>query len=173
MTSPPIAGRAEADSLSIRADPDDPGLFRLAANLYLPAAPEKVFAFFADPRQLETLTPPWIRLRMEVAMPFQMRPGAVIDCRLRIRGLPIRWLSVIPIWEPPHRFIDEQERGPFRYWRHEHLFEPAGSGTLVRDRIDYRVPGGRLIHRLFVRPDVERIFRYRLDKLKEIFGERG
>ena len=82
----------------------------------------------------------------------------------------MRWRSLISLWEPPFRFVDEQVRGPYRYWRHEHRFEAVEGGTLVSDTVDYRVPGGRVVNRLFVQPDVERIFRYRQEKLGEIFA---
>lgn len=157
--------------LAFSSHPRDRRLIHLAAELRVPAPIDRVFEFFSDASNLEMLTPPWIRFRIVTPQPVEMRPGTTIDYRLRIRGLPIRWQSVIPIWEPPHRFVDEQVKGPYRYWRHEHLFEPADGGTLVSDRVDYRVPGGRLVNRWFVQPDVERIFRYRLKKLREVFGD--
>jgi ligand-binding SRPBCC domain-containing protein len=165
------APQADAGRITVVTDPQDRKLFRLETELLLPAPRDRVFEFFSDAQQLETLTPPWIRFRIVTPLPIAMRPGALIDYKLRIRGVPVRWRSVISVWEPPVRFVDEQVHGPYRYWRHEHSFEshPSG-GTLVRDTIEYRVPGGRLINQLFVQPDVERIFRYRLEKLKEIFG---
>lgn len=166
----PAASTVDTGRIAVVPDPQDRNLFRLQTELLLPASRERVFEFFSDARQLETLTPPWIRFRITTPLPINMRPGALIDYRLRIRGLPIRWQSVISVWEPPVRFVDEQVHGPYKYWRHEHSFEshPDG-GTIVRDTIDYRVPGGRLINRLFVQPDVERIFRFRLAKLKDVF----
>ena len=70
--------------------------------------------------------------------------------------------------------MDEQRQGPYRRWVHEHLFRAEDNGTEVMDRVDYAVPGGRLIHRLFVEGDVAAIFGYRQRKLLEIFqGNRG
>lgn len=160
-----------AGKVAVQPHPEDRSLFQLETALWLPRPVEDVFEFFSDARGLETLTPPWIRFRILTPTPIDMRAGTTIDYRLRIRGVPIRWRTLIPVWEPPRRFVDEQVRGPYRYWRHEHTFEPADGGTLMRDHVDYRVPGGRLINRWFVQPDVERIFRYRLDKLREIFSE--
>lgn len=171
-TSPrSAASTADAGRISVVPHPQDRSLLRLQTELLLPESRDRVFEFFSDASQLETLTPPWIRFHIVTPLPIAMRPGALIDYKLRIRGLPVRWRSVISVWEPPVRFVDEQVHGPYKYWRHEHIFEshPSG-GTVVRDTIDYRVPGGRLINRLFVQPDVKRIFRYRLEKLKEVFG---
>ena len=99
-----------------------------------------------------------------------MRPGTLIDHRLRIRGLPIRWRTKITVWEPPARFVDEQIRGPYRLWIHEHLFEEREGGTLVRDRVRYAVAFDVIVHPLLVRRDVERIFAYRTECLKRRFG---
>jgi ligand-binding SRPBCC domain-containing protein len=85
-----------------------------------------------------------------------MRPGAVIDYRLRLHGFPIRWQTEITSWEPPFRFVDEQRRGPYLLWIHEHRFEPLDGGTRVEDYVRYRPPGGWLVERLFVRRDVTR-----------------
>jgi ligand-binding SRPBCC domain-containing protein len=132
-----------------------------------------VFPFFADPGNLERLTPPWLHFRIETPLPISMAEGVPIDYRLRVRGIPLRWRSRITAYEPPHRFVDEQIKGPYRLWVHEHLFEERDGVTLVRDRVRYAVPGGEWIHRLLVRPDVERIFRFRHDRLRALFDTEG
>jgi ligand-binding SRPBCC domain-containing protein len=99
-----------------------------------------------------------------------MRTGARIAYQLRIRGVPIRWESEITAWEPPHRFVDEQRRGPYRQWIHEHLFVSENDGTTIVDNVRYSVPGGALVNCLFVAPDVRRIFEYRQRVLLERFG---
>jgi ligand-binding SRPBCC domain-containing protein len=126
--------------------------------------PEEVFAFFADAFNLERITPPWLRFRV-VAAPDEMRRGALIRYRLRLRGVPVSWVARIEEWQPDRRFADLQLRGPYRYWRHEHDFEPDPSGgTLIRDTVRYALPAGflgELVHRSLVRRDLERIFDFR------------
>ncbi len=122
---------------------------------------EDVFAFFSDPMNLERITPPWLRFEVVTPPPIEMREGTVIDYRLKIRGIPVRWQSEITLWEPPHRFVDTQRKGPYRKWVHTHSFRPIGAGTLIEDHVVYAVPGGGLVDRFLVRPDVERIFDYR------------
>jgi ligand-binding SRPBCC domain-containing protein len=134
------------------------------------ASIDEVFAFYGDASNLEKLTPPWLQFNILTPMPVVMRPGVRIDYRIRIHGMPLRWQSEITRWNPPHGFTDEQRRGPYRYWIHNHEFEPHPQGTLVRDRICYAAPGGKWIDRLFVRKDVDRIFDYRVKKLDELFG---
>ncbi len=130
---------------------------------------DEVFSFFADAENLETLTPPWLRLRITSPTPIVMAVGTRIDYRLRMRGLPMSWRSEITAWEPSVRFVDEQLKGPYRRWVHTHTFTPVDGGTRVEDHVDYAVPGGRLVDRLFVRRELEKIFSYRRNALREIF----
>ena len=102
-----------------------------------------------------------------------MRAGALIDYKLRVHGIPIRWRTRISAWEPPARFADEQLSGPYRRWIHEHTFEEAGGGTLCRDHVRYAVLGGTLVERFFVRRDVHAIFEYRKRALLKRFGGDG
>lgn len=139
-------------------------------EIWLPAEREKVFPFFADARNLEVITPPWLHFHILTPGEIPMRAGALIDYRLRIHGLPVRWRTEITAWNPPHGFVDEQRRGPYRLWRHTHTFTPQAGGTLCHDRVDYAVPGGALVNRLLVRRDVERIFAYRAEALKKHFA---
>lgn len=140
-------------------------IFTLEVELELPLPREGVFPFFADAGNLEAITPPWLHFHILTPRPIPMHEGALIDYRLRLHGVPIRWRTRIDAWEPPARFVDRQLRGPYRLWHHTHTFEerstPAGVSTLVRDRVRYAVPGGRVVQRLFVGPQVDAIFRFR------------
>ena len=126
---------------------------------------DRAFAFFADARNLEAITPPWLRFRVLTRGAITMRRGTLIDYRLRLHGLPLRWRTRIEDWEPPRRFVDVQLRGPYAVWVHTHTFEPAGAGAVViADRVRYALPFGRLgelARALVVRRDLERIFDYR------------
>lgn len=133
---------------------------------------DEVFSFFADARYLPLLIPEWIRFGMVDAGPVRMARGIRIDYAVRLHGIPFRWQSEITVWEPMRRFVDEQRRGPFRWWIHSHAFEePEPGSTAVRDVISYGVPGGALIDRLIVAPDLERIFSHRRRRLEQILGE--
>jgi ligand-binding SRPBCC domain-containing protein len=131
----------------------------------LPHPPEVVFPFFADARNLETLTPPWLGFTVSTPGPIEMRPGAGIEYRLKLHAVPIRWRTTIAVWDPPRRFVDVQVRGPYRLWHHTHDFEPDGNGgTVMRDTVRYAIPLGPLgemAHRLLVRRDLEAIFDFR------------
>jgi ligand-binding SRPBCC domain-containing protein len=138
-------------------------------EVWLPRPRDEVFAFFSDVANLDAITPPRVKFRTVTPRPIEMRAGTVIDHRLRIHGVPVRWQSKITAWEPPARFVDEQVRGPYRVWVHEHLFEERDGGTVVRDRVRYAVPFDFLAHKFLVRRDLERIFRYRTECLKGRF----
>ena len=130
----------------------------------LPGPPEDVFAFFADAHNLEAVTPPFLRFRVITPPPLEMQFGTLIQYRLRVHGLPISWLTSIQAWEPPHRFVDVQVRGPYALWHHSHLLEVHPEGTLMRDVVRYALPFGALgdlAHALVVRRDLQRIFDYR------------
>ena len=146
------------------------GVFRLHSRVLIPRSREEVFEFFADAHKLESITPAWLRFMVLSPPPIEMRAGTEIDYRLRLHGVPLRWRSRISVWEPSARFVDEQVRGPYRFWRHEHRFEDHDQGTLVTDEVEYAVPGGELMHRLFVGRDVRSIFAHRRQRLLEEFG---
>ncbi|MBN1513991.1 MAG: SRPBCC family protein [Phycisphaerae bacterium] len=144
--------------------------FCLESELWLPRPRAEVFPFFANAFNLEMLTPPFLNFRVLTPGPIEMRAGARIDYRLRLHGLPLQWQSEITVWDPPRRFVDEQRRGPYRRWVHEHRFEDRQGGTQVFDSVHYDVYGGPLIERLLVRRDVQNIFAYRHRRLLEIFA---
>ena len=122
---------------------------------------EEVFAFFSDAANLEAITPPWLRFSVTTPAPIAMHAGARIEYRLRWRGIPLRWTTLIETREPPDRFIDTQLRGPYRLWHHTHTFEAVDGGTRMRDLVRYRLPFGPLgtiAHVLGVRRDLEAVF---------------
>ncbi len=158
--------------MTVRITKKNTGYF-LESEITLPFAPESVFGFFADARNLEAITPPTLRFRVLTPDPIRMQSGRLIDYRLQLRGVPMRWQSEISAWEPPFRFVDEQRRGPYKRWVHEHIFERCEEGTRVIDRVRYDLPGGETLHRLFVGPELKRIFEYRAQRLAHLFAPRG
>jgi ligand-binding SRPBCC domain-containing protein len=140
-------------------------------ELWLPAPLETVFPFFAKPHNLQILTPPWLNFEILTPESIEMCVGTLIDYKLHIRGIPIRWQSEITVWEPPRRFVDEQRKGPYRQWIHEHRFEERDGGTLCTDHVRYAAPGGALVEKFFIRPDIEKIFAYRAEMLIRSFPE--
>jgi ligand-binding SRPBCC domain-containing protein len=131
----------------------------------LPGTPDEVFPFFGDALNLEAITPPWLGFRVVTPGPIAMRPGALIEYRLKLHGLPLSWLTRIEEWVPGERFVDAQLAGPYALWHHTHEFEDDGAGgTLMRDTIRYALPYwplGEVAHALLVRRDLAAIFDFR------------
>jgi ligand-binding SRPBCC domain-containing protein len=144
----------------------------LEREQHVPASPEAVFAFFADARNLEAITPPWLGFRVLTPGPIEMRPGALIEYRLALHRVPVRWLTRIEEWAPGRSFVDAQVRGPYRLWHHTHTFTPADGGTLVGDRVRYALPLGplgELARVALVRRDLGRIFDFREAAIRRRF----
>lgn len=140
-------------------------MYTLTREQRLTGTPGEVFEFFADAHNLEAITPPWLGFHVVTPRPIAMRAGTLIEYRLRLHRVPIRWLTRIEEWEPGVRFVDAQLHGPYALWHHTHEFAPdAPAHTLMRDTVRYALPLGplgALAHRLFVARDLERIFDYR------------
>jgi ligand-binding SRPBCC domain-containing protein len=138
----------------------------------LPGPPTEVFDLFADARNLEAITPPLLRFEIVTPGTIEMRVGTLIQYRLHFHGVPVSWLTSIQAWDPPHRFIDQQVRGPFALWHHTHELFPSGAdGTRMRDTVRYAIgfgPLGELAHRALVRRDLDTIFDFRREKVAEM-----
>lgn len=131
------------------------------------ASIDDAFGFYGDAHNLERITPPWLGFEVTTPRPIEMGVGTLIEYRLRLHGVPVRWRTRIEAWEPPHRFVDAQIKGPYSLWEHTHTFEEDGPGaTMIRDRVRYSIPFGplgELADRLLVRRDLKQIFDYRRD----------
>jgi len=141
---------------------------------WVPRAPEEIFPFFSDARNLERITPAFMHFSVRAVSTPELQEGTTLDYGLRVHGVPMRWRSVIEAWRPPTRFVDRQIRGPYGLWHHTHEFESWNDGTIVRDRIRYAVPMGALgdlVAGGLVARDVATIFAFRQEKIRELFGE--
>ncbi len=150
------------------------GYYELFSSLCLNEDIDKVFEFFADAHNLNLITPSWLHFQITSSTQIEMSVGATIEYSLRLHGVPVRWTSEIPVWDPPSKFVDKQIRGPYSEWWHEHIFSRLDdSHTIVNDRVLYKVPFGRIVHPLFVKKDLLKIFNFRCQVLKEIFNSQN
>ncbi len=147
--------------------------YRLEREQIIGQPRSEIFSFFSQPRNLERLTPGFLRFKILTEEPIVMQGGALIDYQIRLFGVSMRWRTRIERFEPETCFVDTQLRGPYRSWVHTHEFEDVPGGTRMRDIVEYEVGWGPLggpAHRLFVRRSLRRIFDFRRTAVEEVFG---
>jgi ligand-binding SRPBCC domain-containing protein len=150
----------------------EPFIFR--AEQFVPRPIAEVFDFFSKAENLEKLTPAWLHFHVQSVEPAPIRQGTLIKYSLRWRIFPIRWTTEIVDWEPPHRFVDVQLKGPYKLWHHEQRFITEGNGTRILDEVQYLLPFavlGLIAHSLKVKKDVATIFEYRKAAVEQLFGK--
>lgn len=151
-----------------------PRIHVLERRQRVPLPIDAAFAFYGDAHNLERITPPWLGFEVTTPAPIEMGVGTLIEYRLCLHRVPVRWRTRIEAWEPPHRFVDAQVRGPYALWEHTHTFAEDGpEATIIGDRVRYSIPFGPLgevADRLLVRRDLKRIFDYRRDAVGRELG---
>jgi ligand-binding SRPBCC domain-containing protein len=150
-------------------------LHQLRSTQRIPLSLDEAWAFFSDPRNLPTITPPWLGMTLTSEGPEVMHPGLLLTYRIRPVGpLRLSWVTEITHVVDRKFFVDEQRFGPYRFWHHQHHFRAISGGTEMRDIVSYDVgfgPIGDLANRLTVARRVAGIFAYRKGVLDERFGE--
>lgn len=144
---------------------------QIASDTFLPRPREEVFAFFSEAGNLGRITPDSLGFEILPPEPQVMGEGTIIDYRIRLRGFPMRWRTLIRDWRPPFEFSDQQLRGPYKLWLHRHVFEEVEGGTLVKDRVRYILPFspmGELLHPV-IRAELRHIFGYRKKVMQDLF----
>jgi uncharacterized protein (TIGR01777 family) len=151
----------------------EPGDVQLTFEHWIPADKDRVWKFFVDEKNLESITPPTLNLEVLKVTPERLESGTRIDYRLKIHGVPVKWQTQIEDWSPEKRFSDIQVKGPYKKWTHIHEFEPLGSGILMRDQVRFQLSlgaVGRIASLPFVLKDLNSIFSYRSMAVTEAFA---
>ncbi len=143
--------------------------------MFLARPVDELFAFFSKAENLQELTPGWMKFRILTPLPIEMKVGTLIDYRIGVHGVPMRWRTLISDWQPGVRFVDDQLKGPYLKWHHTHTFEAGEkdgvAGTWLGDSVRYRVLMGWLVHGVLVKRDLQKIFDYRLEAIHARFGD--
>lgn len=147
---------------------------QLIRRQFIPASPATVWEFFATPKNLDEMTPPNVRFEILTASPGRMYAGQLIAYRISpVIGVWLHWLTEIRHVREGRYFVDEQRAGPYKFWYHEHRFEPVPGGVEMTDHVTYEVgwgPLGWLAEKLWVRRQLEHIFNYRRSRVEVRFG---
>jgi ligand-binding SRPBCC domain-containing protein len=140
----------------------------------LPISTTKAWDFFANPKNLELITPPWLALKITSEIPEEMYPGMIITYDVSpVLGIPVKWITEITHIDKPNLFVDEQRFGPYRFWHHRHHFRSIPNGIEMQDSVHYVMPFGfigSLIGNSVVNKKVIDIFNYRYKVLEGLFG---
>lgn len=136
---------------------------------------KSVWNFVCEPRNLARITPAHMNFQITSVLPERgMYPGMMIAYRVSpLRGLRLTWITEITEVEPLRYFVDEQRIGPYALWHHEHHLEAVEGGVLMTDIVSYKLRGGpvgELLHRMFVRRQLDAIFDFREAAMERMFG---
>jgi uncharacterized protein (TIGR01777 family) len=145
---------------------------KLVTEQWVPQPIDKVFEFFSDPKNLELLTPGFLHFKIVKVSHPKAQEGTVVDYRLKLHSIPLRWQSRITGWLPNKRFSDLQTRGPYAFWHHIHEFYESKGGTIIRDNVAYKLPGwmpGDILAHAYVKKDLEKIFIFRRQQIEKLF----
>ena len=148
-------------------------VFTIKREQTIPRDRKDVFSFFEDAGNLEKITPGFLHFRIATPLPIEMKEGTLIDYRLRLFGMPIKWRTLIETYEPPVRFVDMQLKGPYKVWHHTHEFEEVDEGTRMTDTVQYSLrfgPLGLVARSVFVKRTLGQIFDYRQQCIDEMLG---
>jgi len=145
----------------------------LKTTQFLPLSIEEAWAFFSSPANLNNITPSDMSFDITSEVPEKMYEGLIITYKVSpFLNLPLDWVTEITHISEPHYFVDEQRKGPYRIWHHEHHFRQVEGGVEMTDILYYDVGKwvfGWLASWLFVDRKVRQIFSFREKKLEELF----
>ena len=149
-------------------------MYTLIQKQQLPLTLNKAWSFFSNPKNLSVITPPKMKFEILTDLPLEIYDGLIVAYHVcPIAGIPLKWVSEIKNVQPGISFTDDQRVGPYKLWYHQHLFKPIEGGVEMEDIIHYAMPWGVLgclAHEMFVKKDLAYIFKYRKNKLEELFG---
>ena len=149
-----------------------PKIYTFYKEQFVPSDLDTVFEFFSRPENLEKITPSSMGFNIITPTPIDMKEGTIIDYTVKIKGVPMRWRTMITSYKKNEYFVDEQLKGPYSYWHHKHTFKEVEGGVLIIDEITYALPiqAFRLIvHPVLIKPQLNQIFNFRFQTIKDKF----
>jgi ligand-binding SRPBCC domain-containing protein len=150
-------------------------IYTLHTKQNLPISVAQAWDFLSDPRNLKTITPPYMGFEILSGADREMYPGQIIQYIVTpVLNIPTKWVTEITHVVDQKFFVDEQRFGPYALWHHKHFIKEIPGGVEMEDIVDYKVPFGilgQLVHPIIVKPKLQEIFDFRRKKLIDMFGE--
>ncbi|KAF0130744.1 MAG: hypothetical protein FD155_1554 [Bacteroidetes bacterium] len=148
-------------------------MYQLHTRIFVPASLPEVWDFFSSPQNLSKITAPSMGFTIKTGGEGKMYPGQIIAYTVKpVAGVPMEWVTEITHVDEMKFFVDEQRKGPYKMWHHEHHFKSVDGGVEMEDIVSYLLPLGFLgnfAHVIFVKKQLESIFNYRTEVVKKIF----
>lgn len=149
-------------------------VYNIRHEQFIPATLDEVWTFFSGAGNLQAITPDYMHFRVTSGdQPAEIYPGMIITYKVSpLLNIPLFWMTEITHVIPGKLFVDEQRRGPYKLWHHQHHFEAREGGVLMTDIVHYELPLGILgtaAHALFVRKQLKDIFAFRREKVDALF----
>lgn len=149
-------------------------IYTLHAKQQLPISQKEAWRFLSDPKNLKVITPDYMGFHIHSTVDRPMFAGQILQYIVTpILGIKTKWVTEITHVKDQEYFVDEQRFGPYALWHHKHFIKEIEGGIEMEDIIDYKIPFGwlgQLVHPFLVKPKLDEIFKYRREKLNELFG---
>jgi ligand-binding SRPBCC domain-containing protein len=156
---------------------DEKEMYKLNREIIVAAKPEKVWKFLSTPKNLNELTPRDLSFKILSDLPDEMYNGLIIEYKIKI---PLagtwHWITEIKHIREGKAFVDEQRKGPYKFWYHFHEIKEVSGGTKIIDTVHYDIPfsiAGKLMHSIFIKNKLNEIFDFRSERFEEILNNSG
>lgn len=150
-------------------------LYQIKTKQKLPISVDKAWKFLSNPKNLKEITPKYMNFRILSGADRSIFAGQIIQYKVTpMLGISTKWVTEITHVKDKEYFVDEQRFGPYALWHHKHFIKKIDGGVEMEDVIDYKIPFGiigQIAHPIIVKNKLKQIFKFRENKLKELFGE--
>jgi ligand-binding SRPBCC domain-containing protein len=151
-------------------------MYQLRRTQFVATDLQTCWNFFSSPKNLKEITPDYMGFDVLVELPEKMYEGLMIEYTVKpLLGLPMKWITEIKYVHDLKFFVDEQRKGPYKIWHHEHHFKEVNGGVEMTDIVSYEIPFGfigRWMHPIIVKKKLNEIFEYRFKRVDEIFNRK-
>ncbi len=147
------------------------GMYQLKRTQFIRTDLKTAWDFFSSPGNLKKITPDYMGFDVKTELPEKMYEGLMIEYTVKpLLGIPMNWITEIKTVKELEFFVDEQRKGPYKIWHHEHHFKEVDGGVEMTDIVSYELPLGilgRIMHPFLVQKKLEEIFDFRFKAVEQ------